>query len=315
MPEDLPQTVRYVKNGSGGRWWKAAKARGQLHCGWWFIPRELLRANDLVRIKQAIQQHDAYRARGAATADFNALNVVLGKPSQHVWVTFEDGYLWWCTVRDGITINLDKTKEKDEGSFWLTCNRSWNNHSVGGKLLARANLPGKVAAVAGFRATICEPSGSSEILRLIQDEVDPRTVAASSAREAYTSAVANLITNLHERDFELLIDLILARTGWVRLAELGRSVEGTDIEAENVATDEIAFVQVKSRAGQRMLDEYVQRFKARRDRYDRMIFAVHSPTQDDLVTPEDEPVQVWNGERIAQLAVRLGLGEWISNRL
>jgi hypothetical protein len=314
MIDDFPQTVRYVKNGARASWWKVAKGRGELHCGWWFIPRDLLRQVDLARINDAIKQHEDYRHPGAATADFNALKTVLDTPSQHVWVTFEDGYLWWCTVRDGITVNMDIGRKKDEGSFWLTCNRPWNNRSVGGRLLARASLPGKVAAVAGFRATICEPGGSAEILRIIQDMEDPDAVAATSARETYTSAVARLITRLHDRDFESLIDLILARTGWVRLAKLGGSTEGTDIEAENVATNEIAFVQVKSTAAQQVLDDYVQRFQERREYYHRMIFAVHSP-KGDLKPPEDEPVQVWEGDRVAQLAVQLGLGEWIANRM
>ena len=113
----------------------------------------------------------------------------------------------------------------------------------------------------------------------------------------------------------MLIDLILARTGWIRIAKLGGATEGTDIEAENVATDEIAFVQVKSEANQSKLNDYVKRFQARREFYDRMIFAVHSPVG-TLAPPDDEPeVQVWEGNRIAELAVRLGLGEWIANRL
>jgi hypothetical protein len=95
---------------------------------------------------------------------------------------------------------------------------------------------------------------------------------------------------------------------------LGGTTEGVDIEAENVAANEIAFVQVKSEAGQRMLDDYVQRFKARREQYHRMIFAVHKPVG-TLNPPMGEPIQIWSGERIAQLAVQLGLGEWIANRL
>jgi hypothetical protein len=311
----FPQTVRYMKNGSVGKWWKAAKDHGQLHCGWWFVPRDLLRQADLARIEDCIRQHEGYKTPGAATADFNALKTLLDRPSQHIWITFEDGCLWWCTVRDGITVNMDRSKQKDEGSFWLTCNRPWSNHSVGEKLLARANLPGKVTRVAGFRGTVCEPSGSAEILRIIQDKEDPATLAAVSAREAYTTALATLIGKLHDRDFELLIDLILARTGWNRLAKLGGSTADIDIEAENVATNEIAFVQVKSKATQKVLDDYVERFQDQRDRYDRMIFAVHSP-EGDLTVPEDEPsIQIWNGDRIAELAVRLGLGEWIANRL
>ena len=63
-----------------------------------------------------------------------------------------------------------------------------------------------------------------------------------------------------------------------------------------------------------MLDDYVRRFLERTERYDRMIFAVHSP-QGDLIAPDDEPVRVWKNEHITRLAVRLGLGEWTANRL
>src|SRR4029078_7545425 len=30
-PRELPQSVRYIKNGGGGQWWDIAKARNQLH--------------------------------------------------------------------------------------------------------------------------------------------------------------------------------------------------------------------------------------------------------------------------------------------
>jgi hypothetical protein len=123
-----------------------------------------------------------------------------------------------------------------------------------------------------------------------------------------------LVARLRDRDFELLIDLILSRTGWVRLARLGGVTEGIDIEAENVAANEIAFVQVKSAAGQVVLDDYVLKFGERRERYQRMIFAVHTP-RGTLTPPDGQPVHLWTGERIAQLVVRLGLGEWVAKRL
>jgi hypothetical protein len=312
MPGHLPQSVRYMKNGAGGKWWTAAKDRGQLHFGWWFLPRDLLQQRDLDGIKACIGER--YKKQGAATADFNAIKLVIEHPSQHIWVTFEDGYLWWCTVHDGIAVNLDMRKEKTEGSFWLTCNIPWSNHSVGGRLLARSELPGTVGAVAGFRATVCEPKGSPDILRLIQDKKDPDAVLVIQTRKAYTAAVAKLVRKLHDRDFELLIDLVLARTGWTRLAKLGGVTEGIDIEAENVAANEIAFVQVKSKADQGILNDYIQRFQARRERYHRMIFAVHEPLG-ILKPPAGEAVQIWSGERVAQLAVQLGLGDWIANRL
>jgi hypothetical protein len=145
----------------------------------------------------------------------------------------------------------------------------------------------------------------------------PQSLAAigpTRNRGCYTGAVAKLVKRLHERDFELLIDLILTRTGWMRLAEAGGTTEGVDIEVQNATAEEIAFVQVKSRAAQAVLDDYVQRFRARRDRYHRMIFAVHSAVA-TLNPPTGEPIQVWNDDRIAQLSVQLGLGDWVAKRL
>jgi Restriction endonuclease len=136
------------------------------------------------------------------------------------------------------------------------------------------NPPGIITAAAGFRGTVCEPAGSEEILRVIRNEEDEDARLAAFAREGYESAVGKLIARLRERDFELLIDLILSRTGFPRLAELGRTREGLDIEAQNATSREIVFVQVKSWATQAVLDDYVSRFQERRDRYDRMIFAV-----------------------------------------
>jgi hypothetical protein len=166
MLDNLPQSVRYVKNGEAGKWWGAAKARGQLHCGWWFVPRDLLQNLDLSRIKPCIQEH--YPSPSAATADFNVFQLVTQEPSQYTWVTFEEDDLWWCTVRDGITVNQDESKKEREGSFWLTCNRPWSNYSIGGRRLAKSNLQESVVAVANFHGVICEPKGSRDILRVIQ---------------------------------------------------------------------------------------------------------------------------------------------------
>ena len=45
-----------------------------------------------------------------------------------------------------------------------------------------------------------------------------------------------------------------------------------------------------------------------------MIFAVHSPIG-TLVPPADLPVQLWTGDRVSELVVRLGLGKWVEGKL
>jgi hypothetical protein len=255
-----------------------------------------------------------FGTKPGATQDFNALRTLLDHPSQHLWVTFQDGCMWWCTVRDGIEENPDEDMS-NRGHFWLACALPWSNRSIGDKRhLSITDLPGIVTATAGFKGTVCKPKGWKEILRIIRNEEDVDARAAALAREAYEGAVAKLVARLGDKDFEILVDLILSRTGWARLAKLGGVREGIDVEVENATSDEIAFVQVKSSATQAVLDDYVSRFKQQTDRYKRMIFAVHSP-KGNLTPPDGLPVQVWTGERIADLVVRLGLGDWVAKRL
>src|SRR5277367_592450 len=98
----LPNSVRYIKNGANGRWWKTAKADKQIHAQWDVVDNDLLKqtGNDLLKqntlklIEGQIRTHFGKKV-GAATQDFRALETLLVKPSQHVWVTFEDGYMWW----------------------------------------------------------------------------------------------------------------------------------------------------------------------------------------------------------------------------
>lgn len=308
---DLPVSVRYVKNGAGGRWWPDAKSRSRLHAGWSQIPDEALREIDIAAMGAILRTQ--YGARPGATQDLNALRTLLEGPSQHLWVTFEDGFLWWATVRDGITVS-PSNETAELGHFWLDLDRPWDNRSLAGRYLAMSELPGIVTTTAGFKGTVCEPKGWREILRLIRDEEDADTAAAMSARLAYQAAVGKLVARLRPKDFEVLVDLILSRTGWTRIARIGGATEGIDVEVENPAIDEVAFVQVKGEAGQATLDDYVARFRARRERYHRMIFAVHTP-KGAITAPDGDPVQVWDGAKVSELVVRLGLGDWLAKRL
>jgi hypothetical protein len=245
--------------------------------------------------------------------DVNALAALIQKPSRFLWITFEDGFMWWATARDGVTMNPDD-ESADRGHFWLTLDQPWDNHSLAGRPLAMADLPGGVTTTALFKGTVCEPNGWEAILRVIRDEDDADMSAAKRARGEYVGAVAALVSRLGPKDFEVLIDLILSRSGWTRIARLGGVTEGIDVEVENPALDEVAFVQVKGAAGQDVLDGYVTRFNERRERYARMIFAVHL-SEGALIAPKNEPVQVWDRARISNLVVRLGLGDWLEKRV
>jgi hypothetical protein len=321
MTNDLPSSVRYIKNGVGGQWWSFAKAKGQLHAGWSIIPRSLLEQPNFSEIEKILREFWDKRDRplkkaardSLATRDFNALCWLLDHPSKHLWITIERGFMWWCTVRDGVQINPDG-ESVDKGNFWLRCERPWSNCSLTGETLSTTDLPGDVTAVKGFRGTISRPRAERKILRIIGGEKDPAAVAATYARREYERSIKPMVQQLTPQDFELLISLILERTGWLRLSRVGGQEEGIDLEVENWAVDERAFVQVKSSANQATLDDYVERFRES-PQYARLIFAVHTPIGNLAPPVETRPVHLWDGERLAHLVMRLGLGEWIERKL
>jgi hypothetical protein len=224
-----------VKNGSGGGWWQAAKASGQVHAGWRIIPPELLLNPDFAKIEPFIRKE--FSDQGAATRDFKALRCLLDAPSQHVWITVEDVYMWWCTVRDRAEINPNG-QDQSHGNFWLVCDRPWSNRSLAGRLLAITDLPGTVTAAAGFRGTVSEPQASEAILRVIRDEKNKDVVASRDERVRYEQTIFRVIKQLLWKDFEQLVDLVLDRTGWKRISTLGGTREGIDIEAENLTANE-----------------------------------------------------------------------------
>ena len=71
MVNALPDSVRYVKNGAGGRWWEAARDNGQIHAGWRKIPDALLRTADMGQIESLIRAE--FGNKPGAMQDFNAL--------------------------------------------------------------------------------------------------------------------------------------------------------------------------------------------------------------------------------------------------
>lgn len=96
------------------------------------------------------------------------------------------------------------------------------------------------------------------------------------ARSAMVAVATEMIAALHWADFETLVDLIFARSGWQRVSRVGENLTDVGLILEQPATGEKACVQVKSIASQAVLDNYVDRFR-QSGAYERWFFVCHSP--------------------------------------
>ena len=248
------------------------------------------------------------RSPGSATDSVREMRDFYELGEDTLWVTFFEGFLWW-TFSGAVVIDLRKAP--GEHGAVMRKARGWSKDSRLGQPLSVDLISTRLTKVAAYQRTICKIDDLSYLLRKINGEVEPSAQQGREALTALISAAEAMIPRLHERDFELMADLMLANLGWRRYSALGGSMPDVDLCVIQAATSERAFVQVKSRASQAVLDDYVMRFAA--SGLDRMFFVCHSPETDLIAS--DRRVHIWTNRELAVRVNMAGLFEWLIARV
>jgi len=211
-----------------------------------------------------------------------------------VWITFAEASLWWAFARPEVR-RLEG--DEDQGVRCRDLFAPWSNRDASGQVLSQTNLSTRLTKVAAYRQTLCGV-GDAEIylLNRINGIIEPVIAQAQVVQSSLQKVTAQLIEQLHWRDFEILFELIFARSGWQRVGELGGLQKDTDLVLEQSATGERAFVQVKSAADQSTLDHYITEFEADAS-FDRMFFVCHTTRAALTARPRLKPVHLWAGRR------------------
>jgi hypothetical protein len=305
-----PNHIRYIKLGDGGRWAQQSLSERVLCFGYSSIPHEMCERKDWDGVRTLLSGR---KSEGAQTAGVNEVKSFYELGDDCLWITFADGHLCWAFAHPQVQWTGDGTSEGPSRKR-LTMD-GWQKTDILGKPLKFASLSSKLTKVANFRATICKVVEEDYLLRRINGIEEPIVARAKEARRAMISVAVEMIRGLHWVDGETLTELIFARSGWQRSTRVGENLTDIDILMEQPTTGEIAFVQVKSEAGQATLDDYLGRFQ--RSGYDRFFFVCHS-AQGKLTLP-DEPqllrrLHLFEGESMAEAAVKNGLYDWLVER-
>ncbi len=308
MTPITPTKIRYIKLGSGGRWAGRGLERGEMHFGYATVPHELCLNQDWDAVVGLLIA--AGRSPGKAKDAKREIRDFYTLGSDCLWVTFADGHLWWAFA-DPQVVWLG-TDDEAQGARMREVRDGWHKTDITGKPLRSDGLSTILTQVAAYRQTICRIKPEAYLLRRINAVEEPVVARAREARSAMVAVAAEMIAALHWADFETLVDLIFARSGWQRVSRVGGGLTDVDLILEQPATGEKAFVQVKSKAGQAVLDDYVDRFR-HSGTYQRMFFVCHSP-KGTLSTEGDSRLHVWAGDRLADAAVRAGLFDWLTER-
>jgi hypothetical protein len=308
LPLEMRPHVRYIKLGLGGKWARHCFDRNELHFGDVTEPHDLCLAGDWDGARRYMIDVLG-RAPGPASGSVREMRDFYTLEEETLWITFAEGYLWWSIV-EGKVADLRGTP--GEHGAVMRKVRRWRNESENGNPLRVDLISTRLSKVAAYQRTICKIEEVDYLLRKINDFEEPSAARAREALHELISAAAAMIPRLHEREFELLADLMLGHMGWSRISMLGGSMPDVDLVVAQAATGERAFVQVKSRATQAVLDDYIARFES--SGLDRMFFICHSPAT-VLIGPDDNRIHVWANRDLAIKVNTAGLFEWLIERV
>ncbi len=302
-PKISPLQAYYIKLGSGGEWEADSLKQRILRFGYREAPHKACLEGDWNAVRQIyLEIRDN---EGAATRDANQIRVFYEAGEDILWITFSGGFLWWCFAVPGVEEHPD-----GDGRIRRTAD-GWHNTDVNGRSLTIDRLSGNLLKVQAFRGTICEVGAFDYLVRRLNGELLPEVQEAKEAEEALVEAIVPMMRLLTWQDFELLVDLIFANSGWRRVGVVGKTQKTVDLELVLPTTGERAFVQVKSSASNAEMQDYRQR-NLRSEAYDRMFFVWHSG---DLEAVQDDDVTLIGPQRLARMVLDAGLVSWLREKV
>lgn len=303
-----PSSVRYIKLGQGGAWAANAIDQAIIPFGFSQVSHAPCAAGDWDEVRRALEAFG--RTKSGASQGVRELRDFYELPDDALWITFADRHLYWTFAWPAI-VAFDCPTSWGWHRF-RPCVGGWSRLSISGEPLSTTRLSSALTRVAGFRQTICAVEKQDYLLRRIRNEEEPLLAEARQVRERLEEVALQMISGLDWRDFEVMVDLLFGRGGWQRQSALADGEVDIDLLLNNPVTRELAWVQVKSRADQRVFDDYLDRFR-RDGSAQHFFFVCHSPAA-RLTAPADPRVHLWAGPELARVALNAGLLDWLIER-
>lgn len=297
-----PTDVRFIKLGEKGKWQKSCiEEDGTIRLGYRSNQHEECLAGNWEPVRSYWLKERGGNER-VANSDLNQIQAFYTLPSTALWITIHNHLIYWCFANEVVT-------ELSDGIRIRKAIGEWSCKTVSGEQLHVANIDGRVSKVAGFRGTICNVERSEYLVRKINGVEQPEVKLAKTAYNELCQNASELIKGLWWHDFELLADLIFSRQGWQRVSVLGKTEKDIDLDLVSPITNARLFVQVKSEANFKMLQESIAAFRAS-SIYSEMYFVVHT-ADNSVLSHKEEGVTVLGLRKIAELAINCGLMGWL----
>jgi hypothetical protein len=302
--------ARFIKLGEKGEWERLCLEDGTLRLGYYEVPHDAALASDREAIKKTYKNQGV--TTGAASNHARQVLDFYDHDPELIWITFSSGYLWWYQAKAGVEFLGQDRAKFPQGSRLRHTVSGWSNTSLTGQELRQTELSGRLTKVKGFKGTICDIKDETlnYLIAKITGQDQPYVTAAKSALSNLEDKAEDLIRHLTWQDFELFVELLFSRSGYVRTSTLGGTVSDIDLELLQPITGERAVVQIKSQTTQQQLDEYVMRLEAWPA--DKIFYVYH--TAHPLLATHPK-LQLMNIQTLARTAVTSGLVSWLIKKI
>jgi hypothetical protein len=240
--------VRFIKLGKKSMWWPLARDTNTLRLGFRSFDFHLCRDGKWKEAKEAFAATSTRKRPGDVMRAVNQVRAFFELPETTLWCTIEDGDVWWCFAETEV-IDLyqgDDAAEQVTGARMRRVIDRWRNTDITGKRLRLDSMTTKITKVASFQETIARPDGAADLLRHIRAIQSDAHALTARTHGALVAAVGDLLDQLHQDDFELLVELIFSSSGWKRISAVGGIQKTLDLAMTLLTTGEHCFVQVKS---------------------------------------------------------------------
>ncbi|MCK4735701.1 MAG: hypothetical protein KAT65_24820 [Methanophagales archaeon] len=318
MEKINPAKCYHIKLGRGSEWSEKAIKKNRIYLGFQEIPPDVcLRRNEDIIKKRVIQ---AYNGK-SPTSRTNAIMHFYDPSEDILWITFFGGCLHYGFAKSPVDVEeFINSEGKSETLKYRELKGKWSYKNVKDTPLYESNLRGDLLSKKYYQGTICEVKLG--LLKYLIRKINGETGEIERKIIQAHRDLPELIRGLNPKDFELLVDLVLERSGFQRESFIGGPQKDIDYAGRHPLLNRNIVVQVKSRTDRKEVRRYLKNFREynRRNPSTLFYFFINEPNQySDVVnslikTPENSHFEIKDISDVSQLVVNLGLITWVLNR-
>lgn len=306
-----PNKVRFIRLGKKGDVFNECKQGKKAYFG--FGSERIIDKCNI--LKENLSSSELLREHIRCNLSINNSSQISNIMRQYENFFSDSGDTLWLTeynrtVYFGYFANADAYV--DDNRTFRNMEFGWVSDDKLGNIITRSQLSGSISKTFSYQSTICKfsPQSARLIINKILCEINEQKKNILNTLQDLQSQLQNMLALFSPQDMELLIELIISRSGLKRVGAAGKAEEFLDAEFMHPITHDHYYVQVKSKTSEGEFKAYCGKLAEIQQRKPnlKMIYAYHTG---DIGSLSASGVEVWNKERIAELALEYGLARWV----